>query len=191
MVGPATITHWIAYLLVGSLLGTRIVRAEVSAACIASGKELVTNNPELLTKAPQAKCEIDVTESKECSFDFSTISAEYESLCTNAGGVFYEEDVKWDCKVTASGKTYEVTYNFQNYGTCLGGNCTDAEAMDFFDESVFPSFESSLASQGFICEVSGEGDGQSNATGTSASVRSVLNAAVVIFSLFSMAFSFM
>lgn len=192
MIGTS-IKHWISYLLIGISFKLGTVRAELSEACIASAEALLSTNPELQYFAPQGTCEIDVTQTRSCTFDFSTISSNFAKLCTNAGGNFYEEDVKWNCKVNADGTTYKLTYNYLNYAACLGGNCTDAEAMESFEEYVFPAFEASLASQGFICDVSGENDvsTESDVAAESASVRGIVNVVVVILSASTMVFSFL
>jgi hypothetical protein len=175
-----SIKHWTACLLVGSLLGTRVAWAAISEICLNSSLTLSTN-AQLVAAAPTGTCEIYVDQAKSCTFDFSTISSNFESVCTNLGGNFYAEDISSACKVSISGTTYSVTYNYLNFPACLGGNCTDTEAMEFYDMSVFPAFEQSLASQGFNCDVSGE----------SASARTALSVVLVIFSAIAAASSFM
>jgi hypothetical protein len=127
----------------------------ISEQCVNSTLTL-SKNEALSAAAPSGSCNIDVTQSDSCAFDFSNISADFESLCTNLGGKFYEENIEWDCEVSVSGQFYNVTYNYLNYPSCLGGSCTVAEAMEFYDTNVLPAFQQGLANQGLNCDLTSE-----------------------------------
>jgi hypothetical protein len=160
-----------AYLLVSFLFAFCAVGASISETCVSQTLALRANS-DLAAAIPAGSCNIDVTQSKSCTFDFSTISSNFESVCTELGGIFYEEDVTLACKFSEYGQSFRLTYYAKNYPACFGGNCTDAEAMEYYDTIALPEISQQLASQGATCDVSGE----------SAGVRSALRVTVVILS---------
>jgi hypothetical protein len=148
----------ISYLLLFSLfaaMNQRVVTtlAAVSDQCKADANSL-RNNTALSAAAITGGCKIDVSTASSCTFDFATISANLEKVCSEQGGQFQAQDVFWDCKVALSGKTYNADYFFLNYPACVGASCNASEVEDSFKNEVFPALEQSLATQGFLCQVS-------------------------------------
>jgi hypothetical protein len=126
--------------------------AAVSAQCEADA-DLLRNNTALLAATPTGSCNIDLSSASFCTFDFATISADFERVCSEEGGQFQVQDVTWDCNVTLSGKKYNADYFFLNYPACVGASCNASEVEDSFENEVFPAFEQVLATQGFQCQV--------------------------------------
>jgi hypothetical protein len=147
----------ISYLLF-SLFGAMNQRAvttlaAVSAQCKAD-VDLLRNNTQLLAAFPTGGCDIDLSSARSCTFDFATVSADLERLCSDAGGQFQVHYVTSDCKVTVSGKRYNADYFFLNYPGCFGASCDASEVEDSFENEVFPAIKREFATLGLQCQVS-------------------------------------
>jgi hypothetical protein len=156
--------------------------------------------------------------SNTCTFDFDTISSEFETICGQLACLllswhcfpthgpslrptrvfcfafpFYAEDISCDCNLYVNGLYYDVTYQYLNYPASFGGSCTDAKAMDSYETLVFPGFEKQLALGRSSCDVMGEVSQASgeNKVGTSASVRGALSFVVMMLSVATAATSSM
>jgi hypothetical protein len=173
-----SIQHWLAYPLVGFLLGSRASWAAISDTCLTSTLALAENK-DIAGTLYNGTCKIELGVSSSCTYDFSTTSSNYENACNSYGGSFHEEDISWACETSSNGQSYKVTYNFKNHPACFGGNCTDAEAMEYYDKILFPALDQQLASQGATCDVSGE----------PTSARIALSVTVVVFSAITAAAS--
>lgn len=126
--------------------------AALSDQCKAEG-EALQNNTALAAVAPNANCDISQGQDS-CTLDVSTLSGEFESVCLEQGGQFYEQDLVWDCSVSVNGETFNADFYFLNYPSCVGASCSITEIEEEFEQVAYPLLEFELAAQGFNCDVS-------------------------------------
>jgi hypothetical protein len=147
-------SYFLLFSLFAAMNGRAVTTlAAVSAQCEAD-VDLLRNNTQLLAATPTGGCTINVASASSCTFDFATISADFERVCVEEGGQFQVKDVTWDCKVTLSGKRYNADYFYLNFPACSGASCNASEVEDSFENELFPALEQVLATQGFQCQVS-------------------------------------
>jgi hypothetical protein len=106
----------ISYLLLFYLLAAMnqcavTTLAAVSAQC-ETDADLLHNNTALIAAFPTGGCDIDLSSTSSCKFDFATVSADLERVSGEAGGQFQVHYVTSDCKVTVSAKTYMQIISF-------------------------------------------------------------------------------
>ena len=141
------------YLLLCSLLFISLpaIKAEVSTQCTSEGKALA-NLTDL--EEPSGGCNVDVSVSDHCEFDFATISAEYAVDCQNSAGQFYEQNVTWNC----IWGQYNASFHYLNQPSCLGTSCSLSEARELYVTSFAPTIEALYAANGLKCNFTVDDD---------------------------------